>query len=196
MSESATPAPESDEYRGREGVLKWDDYCMAIAFLSAQRSKDPSTQVGACIAYEDKRIVSTGYNDMPNNCDNLPWGKGDPDKLNNKYVYVCHAELNAVLNKNSTDVKNCTIYVSLFPCNECAKVIIQSGIKKVMYYADKYQDSPKVKASKIMLEEAGVRFIQHEPNLDKIVNALSETKEMYVKSRVDTPTTSERKLDD
>ncbi|WAR00077.1 DCTD-like protein [Mya arenaria] len=114
-------------------------------------------QVGACIAYEDKRIVSTGYNDMPNNCDNLPWGKGDPDKLNNKYVYVCHAELNAVLNKNSTDVKNCTIYVSLFPCNECAKVIIQSGIKKVMYYADKYQDSPKVKASKIMLEEAGIK---------------------------------------
>ncbi|WAR00078.1 DCTD-like protein, partial [Mya arenaria] len=126
--------------------------------------------VGACIVNEDKRIVSTGYNGMPNGCPDkdLPWGKGDPDILNNKKLYVCHAELNAVLNKNSTDVKNCTIYVSLFPCNECAKVIIQSGIKKIMYYSDKYKDRPDVKASKSMFDMAKVAYSQYRPTRDKI----------------------------
>ncbi|XP_052760355.1 deoxycytidylate deaminase-like [Mya arenaria] len=196
MSESATPAPESGGYRRRDGVLEWDDYFMAIAFLSAQRSKDPVTQVGACIVNEDKRIVGTGYNGMPNRCpdEKLPWGKGDKDVLKNKKLYVCHAELNAVLNKNSTDVKNCTIYVSLFPCNECAKVIIQSGIKEIKYYSDKYKDRSDVIASKSMLDMAEVRYSQCRPTLDTIeidfpgIEKMSEG--AYNESPGDTQTTS------
>ncbi|XP_067260466.1 deoxycytidylate deaminase isoform X4 [Chanodichthys erythropterus] len=113
----------------RQDYLEWPEYFMAVAFLSAQRSKDPSSQVGACIVNQENKIVGIGYNGMPNGCDDdlLPWSRSADNKLDTKYPYVCHAELNAIMNKNSADVKGCTMYVALFPCNECAKLIIQAG---------------------------------------------------------------------
>ncbi|KAK6172975.1 hypothetical protein SNE40_016520 [Patella caerulea] len=154
----------------RKGYLEWPDYFMAIAFLSAQRSKDPRTQVGACIVNQEKKIVGIGYNGMPNGCDDdsMPWGRNSQDILKTKRLFVCHAELNAVLNKNSADVKNCTIYVALFPCNECAKVVIQSGIKEVVYYSDKYGDKAEFKASRIMFEKANIICRQHIPSQKQI----------------------------
>ncbi|KAL3880957.1 hypothetical protein ACJMK2_033159 [Sinanodonta woodiana] len=155
----------------RKDYLEWPDYFMSIAFLSAQRSKDPRTQVGACIVNDENKIVGIGYNGMPSGCsdDILPWRKEAENILDTKQLYVCHAELNAVLNKNSADVKNCTIYVALFPCNECAKVIIQSGIKEVVYYSDKYSDKPEFQASKRMMDLAGVKYRQHIPKRSKIM---------------------------
>ncbi|KAK3577199.1 hypothetical protein CHS0354_030470 [Potamilus streckersoni] len=155
----------------RKDYLEWPDYFMSIAFLSAQRSKDPRTQVGACIVNEENKIVGIGYNGMPSGCsdDILPWRKEAENILDTKQLYVCHAELNAVLNKNSADVKNCTIYVALFPCNECAKVIIQSGIKEVVYYSDKYFDKPEFQASKRMMDLAGVKYRKHIPKRSKIM---------------------------
>ncbi|XP_071086908.1 deoxycytidylate deaminase-like [Haliotis cracherodii] len=143
----------------RESQLDWEEYFMAIAFLSGMRSKDPVTQVGACIVNSKKRIVGTGYNGMPNNCSDtlLPWNKKDTaSQLGTKYYYVCHAEMNAVINKFTADLEDCTMYVCLFPCNECAKIIIQSGIKTVVYYSDKKHDKEEVKAAKILFEEARV----------------------------------------
>ncbi|VDI83968.1 dCMP deaminase [Mytilus galloprovincialis] len=155
----------------RENYLDWPDYFMAIAFLSAQRSKDPRTQVGACIVNEENKIVGIGYNGMPIGChdDLMPWGREHSDVLQTKQLYVCHAELNAVLNKNSSDVKNCTIYVALFPCNECAKVVIQSGIKQVVYYSDKYHEKPEFIASRKMMDMAGVKYRQHIPKKTQIL---------------------------
>ncbi|XP_067664124.1 deoxycytidylate deaminase-like isoform X2 [Haliotis asinina] len=155
----------------REGYLEWPEYFMAIAFLSAQRSKDPRTQVGACIVNKEKKIVGIGYNGMPNGCsdDRMPWGRDAENVLQTKHLYVCHAELNAVLNKNSADVKDCTIYVALFPCNECAKVVIQSGIKEVVYYSDKYHDKPEFIASKTLLDLAGITYRQYRPTRKQIV---------------------------
>ncbi|XP_067838232.1 deoxycytidylate deaminase [Heptranchias perlo] len=149
----------------REDYLEWSEYFMAVAFLSAQRSKDPNSQVGACIVNPENKIVGIGYNGMPNGCsdDHLPWARTASNKLDTKYMYVCHAELNAILNKNSADVKQCTMYVALFPCNECAKLIIQSGIKKVTYMSDKYRDMPEMKASRLMLDMAGVECSQFTP---------------------------------
>lgn len=128
---------------------------MAVALLSAQRSKDPSTQVGACVANEQNKIVGVGYNGFPLGCsdDDLPWNRTG-EFLETKYPYVCHAELNAVLNSISRNLKNCKIYVGLFPCNECTKVIIQAGIKEIIYLSDKYKDTDQVKASKIMLDKS------------------------------------------
>lgn len=128
---------------------------MAVALLSAQRSKDPSTQVGACVANEQNKIVGVGYNGFPWGCsdDELPWNR-QGKFLETKYPYVCHAELNAVLNSISRDLKGCRIYVGLFPCNECTKVIIQAGIKEIIYLSDKYKDTDQVKASKIMLDKS------------------------------------------
>lgn len=143
----------------RADYLSWDEYFMGIATLSAMRSKDPSTQVGACIVNSDKRILSMGYNGMPRCCsdDEYPWEReGDP--LNSKYLYVCHAELNAILNCAGGSVRGCTVYTTLFPCNECAKAIIQSGISEVVYMADKYADSDSVLASKRMFDTAGVKY--------------------------------------
>ncbi|XP_071086906.1 deoxycytidylate deaminase-like [Haliotis cracherodii] len=155
----------------REGYLEWPEYFMAIAFLSAQRSKDPRTQVGACIVNKEKKIVGIGYNGMPNGCsdDLMPWGRDAKNVLMTKHLYVCHAELNAVLNKNSADVKDCTIYVALFPCNECAKVVIQSGIREVVYYSDKYHDKPEFIASKKLLDLAGITYRQYRPARQQIV---------------------------
>lgn len=143
----------------REQVLSWDEYFMGLAHLSALRSKDPNTQVGACIVNADKRVVGIGYNGLPKGCDDdiFPWeNKGET--LDTKYPFVVHAELNAILN-STTSLKGCTIYVSLFPCNECAKAIIQSGIQKIVYEDDKYADTDAVKASKRMLDAAAVQYV-------------------------------------
>ncbi|XP_049899901.1 deoxycytidylate deaminase [Epinephelus moara] len=155
----------------RKDYLEWPDYFMAVAFLSAQRSKDPSSQVGACIVNEENKIVGIGYNGMPNGCDDdlLPWSRSADDRLNTKYPYVCHAELNAIMNKNSADVKGCTMYVALFPCNECAKLIIQAGIKEVVYLSDKYHESPEMIASRRLLGMAGVQCRQFKPKRTEIV---------------------------
>ena len=144
----------------RKNVLDWDSYFMALAHLSAERSKDPNTNVGAVIVDEMNRIVSIGYNGMPRNCndDEFPWER-EGGFLTTKYAYVVHAELNAILN-SPRPVNGCTIYVSLFPCNECAKAIIQSGIKKIVYESDKYAETDGVKASKKMLLAAGVELNQ------------------------------------
>lgn len=141
----------------RTGYLSWDDYFMAVALLSAQRSKDPNTQVGACIVNPQKRIVGVGYNGFPTGCsdDTLPWGR-EGAFLDTKYPYVCHAELNAVLNSTPGNLAGCAIYTALFPCNECAKVIIQAAIREVVYLSDKYADTDSVRASRRMLDQAGV----------------------------------------
>ncbi len=130
---------------------------MGVALMSAQRSKDPNTQVGACIVNGKKKIVGVGYNGFPIGCsdEELPWDR-EGSFLETKYPYVCHAELNAVLNSISSDLCGCSIYVALFPCNECAKVIIQSGIAEVVFLSDKYADTDSVKASKRMFNQAGV----------------------------------------
>ncbi|CAI5696455.1 unnamed protein product [Oreochromis niloticus] len=140
----------------RTDLLIDADYFMAVAVLSAKRSKDPNTQVGACLVDQDNKIIGTGHNCMPNGGDGkLPWNR-DGDKLDTKYMYVCHAELNAIVNAGKVDVKGCTMYVTLFPCNECAKLIIQAGITKVVYLSDKYQKYPETEASKKMLRLAGI----------------------------------------
>ena len=147
----------------RKDYISWDEYFMGVAFLSAQRSKDPSTQVGACIASKDNKVVTMGYNGMPVgiNDDDLPWARDAKNPFDNKYFYVCHAEFNAILNSNAP-VRNCKLYVTLFPCNECAKAIIQSGITEVIYYDDKYADSDSIRASKRMFDLAGVKYRKYE----------------------------------
>ncbi len=149
----------------REDYLTWDEYFMNLAKLSSMRSKDPNTQVGACIVDNDNRIISIGYNGAPIGFDDniFPWSReGKP--LETKYLYVCHAELNAILNyKGSRDnLEGTKIYVTLFPCNECAKLIIQSGIKDVVYESDKYATTDETKASKRMFDECGVNYRQME----------------------------------
>lgn len=145
----------------RKDYINWDEYFMAIAKLSAMRSKDPSTQVGACIVSNDNRILSIGYNGAPNGfCDeNFPWGR-DGDNLNTKYPYVCHAEMNAILNFRGSkkDLENSKIYVDLFPCNECAKIIIQSGIKEVIFLSDKYAQTEGNIASRRLFDECKVAY--------------------------------------
>lgn len=144
----------------RNDVLTWDEYFMGLAHLSAKRSKDPSTQVGACIVSPEKRVVGIGYNGFPNGCDDdvFPWDR-EGSFSNTKYPFVVHAELNAILN-STQNLKGCSLYVSLFPCNECAKAIIQSGISRIVYESDKYADTDATKASKRMLVAANVELIQ------------------------------------
>lgn len=146
--------------RNEEEVLSWDEYFMGLAHLSAKRSKDPNTQVGAAIVDENHRVVSVGYNGFPHGCsdDEYPWER-EGTGLRAKYFYVVHAELNAILNAPRS-VQGCTIYVSLFPCNECAKAIIQSGIKRIVYESDKYADTEATIASKRMLTSAGVELVR------------------------------------
>ena len=149
------------ESKKRKDYLSWDEYFMAIAKLSAMRSKDPSTQVGACIVSNDNRILSIGYNGAPNGYDDdiFPWDR-EGQNLETKYPYVCHAELNAILNYRGSkkDLENAKIYVDLFPCNECAKVIIQSGIKEVIYLSDKYWNSENNIASRKLFDECKVKY--------------------------------------
>ena len=151
----------------RENYITWDEYFMGVAMLAARRSKDPNTQVGACIVSPDNIIISTGYNGLPNGCsdDEYPWEREGEET---KYPYVVHAELNAILNANGRDLRGSRLYVALFPCNECAKAIIQAGIKTIVYGQDKYADTPAVRASKRMLNAAGVRYYQYQPTGRKI----------------------------
>ena len=146
----------------RKEYLSWDEYFMGVAKLSALRSKDPSTQVGACIVSSDNRILSIGYNGAPNGYEDkyFPWDR-EGLALETKYLYVCHAEMNAILNfrGNKKDLEGAKVYVDLFPCNECAKMIIQSGIKKVIYLSDKYKDQDNFIASKRLFDACGVEYI-------------------------------------
>lgn len=150
----------------REDYISWDEYFMGVALLSSMRSKDPNTQVGACIVNDDNRIVSVGYNGFPRGCsdENFPWERNGENPNDTKYPFVCHAELNAILNSNGIGLKNTRIYVALFPCNECAKSIIQAGIKEVIYISDKYANTDGAKASRMMLESAGIKLTQFESN--------------------------------
>lgn len=147
----------------RTDYISWDEYFMGIAILSAQRSKDNNTQVGACIVNKNKKILSLGYNGMPTGCDddNMPWER-EGDAVNTKYMYVCHAELNAILNRGDTSLENSILYVTLFPCNECAKAIIQSGIKEVVYMSDKYSSAANTIVSKRMFDMVGIKYRQYE----------------------------------
>ena len=147
----------------RTDYITWDEYFMGVAKLSGMRSKDPSTQVGACIVSQDNKILSMGYNGFPIGCsdDEFPWDKKGEEE-DTKYPYVTHSELNAILNYRGGSLAGAKLYVSLFPCNECAKAIIQSGIKEVIYECDKYADTPAVRASKRMLDAAWVVYRQYE----------------------------------
>ena len=144
----------------RKDYISWDEYFMGVAMLSAKRSKDPGTQVGACIVSPQNKILSMGYNGFPIGCsdDEFPWEREATDPYDTKYSYVTHAEMNAILNFRGGNLENCKLYVTLFPCNECAKAVIQSGIKEIVYACDKYADTSSVKASKRMLDAAGIKY--------------------------------------
>ena len=159
----------------RKDYISWDEYFMGVALLAAQRSKDPNTQVGACIVDGSKRILSTGYNGFPQGCsdDDFPWNR-DEKCGETKYQFVVHAELNAILNASGKNLFGSTVYVALFPCNECAKAIIQSGIKEVVYLSDKYHDTPSTIASRRMLKAAGVKLTQIKPTKASITLNFSE----------------------
>ncbi len=146
----------------RTDYISWDEYFMSVAYLAGLRSKDPHTQVGACIVSSDNKILSMGYNGLPIGCsdDEFPWER-DGEELNTKYLYTVHSELNAILNYRGGSLEGAKLYVSLFPCNECAKAIIQAGIKTVVYDEDKYHDTPSVIASKRMMDAAGVRYYRY-----------------------------------
>ena len=148
----------------RDDYITWDEYFMGVAKLSGMRSKDPNTQVGACIVSNDNKILSMGYNGFPIGCsdDDFPWCRvGDP--LNNKYFYTTHSELNAILNYRGGTLEGAKLYVTLFPCNECAKAIIQAGIKTVVYADDKYDGTPSNTAAKRLFNAAGVRYYKYQP---------------------------------
>ncbi|MBK5201623.1 MAG: dCMP deaminase family protein [Spirochaetaceae bacterium] len=159
----------------RKDYLSWDEYFMGLAMLSSMRSKDPSTQVGACIVNQEKKIVGIGYNGFPIGCDDedFPWER-EGDWLETKYPFVCHAELNAILNSVSQTLKGSTIYVGLFPCNECAKAIIQSGIKEVVYLSDKYKTADNTIASKQMMDASCVKYRKLSPIHNKLSITLNE----------------------
>ncbi|KAL3078807.1 hypothetical protein niasHS_014589 [Heterodera schachtii] len=151
----------------RTDYLSWDEFFMGVALMAAQRSKDPITQVGACIVKENF-IIGIGYNGMPIGCndDEMPWGKGDANPLNNKYLYVCHAEMNAILNKNSASVDGATLYTTLFPCAECAKMIIQSRISRVVYLSDK--NTVQMEASRRLFNITGIKFSRYESSRPEV----------------------------
>ena len=164
---------EKEINKQRKDYLNWEQYFMAIAKLSALRSKDPNTQVGACIVSDDNRILSIGYNGAPNGFEDnsFPWDReGNP--LDTKYLYVCHAEMNAILNfrGNKKDLENAKLFVDLFPCNECAKLIIQSGIKEVTYLSDKYKDLDSFKASRRLFDSCGVKYKELSEENQKDIN--------------------------
>ena len=152
-----------DQEKHREDYLNWDEFFMGVAMMAARRSKDPSSQVGACLVDDDRKVVSIGYNGMPRGVDDeaIPWGHGQG--LDSKYLYVCHAEFNAILNtRDGSALAGCAIYVTLFPCNECAKAIVQTGIKEVIFADDKYHDSLESQASRRILDLAGVKYRRYE----------------------------------
>ena len=136
----------------RKDYISWDEYFMGVAMLAGQRSKDPNTQVGACIVSDDNKILSIGYNGMPLGCDD------------DEFSWNRNRELNAILNYRGGSLEGSKIYVTLFPCNECAKAIIQSGIKEVIYWRDDYKDTREVQASKRLFQTAGVTITAYEPS--------------------------------
>ena len=147
----------------RQGYISWDEYFMGVAELSGMRSKDPNSQVGSCIVSQDNKILSMGYNGFPRGCsdDEFPWAReGEP--MDTKYLYVVHSELNAILNYRGGSLEGTKLYVTLFPCNECAKAIIQSGIAEIVYADDKYNGTPGTLASRRMLKAAGVKLTRYE----------------------------------
>lgn len=148
----------------RQDYINWDEYFMGISKLSGMRSKDPHTQVGACIVSEDNKILSMGYNGFPIGCsdEEFPWDR-EGDMIHSKYAYVTHSELNAILNYRGGSLAGAKLYVSLFPCNECAKAIIQCGIKSIIYDSDKYEGTPSNTISKRLLDAAGVTYRKYEP---------------------------------
>ena len=154
----------------RKDYLSWDEYFMGVAKLAGLRSKDPNTQVGSCIVSPENKILSMGYNGFPKGCsdDEFPWVRESECPLDNKYVYATHSELNAILNFSGGSLAGARLYVSLFPCNECAKAVIQVGITEVIYESDKYADTHQVKASKRMFEAAGVKLIPYQESHKKI----------------------------
>ena len=147
----------------RDDYIGWEEYFMGVALLSSKRSKDPGTQVGACIVNSENRIMSVGYNGFPRGCsdDVFPWDREGDGELERKYAFVCHAELNAILNFRGGSLAGCRVYCTLFPCNECAKAIIQIGITEVIYLEDKYADTDSVIASKRIFDAAGVKYRQY-----------------------------------
>ena len=153
----------------RVDYISWDEYFMGVAKLASLRSKDPNSQVGACIVGEDTKILSMGYNGLPRGCsdDDFPWAR-EGETLDTKYAYVTHSELNAILNYRGGSLEGSKIYVTLFPCNECAKAIIQAGIKTVVYAENKYDGTPSVEASKKLMNAAGVRYYQYQPTGKKL----------------------------
>ena len=153
----------------RQDYISWDEYFMGVAMLAGMRSKDPNSQVGACIVSEDNKILSIGYNGFPKGCsdDEFPWAR-EGDDLDKKYFYVVHSELNAILNYRGGSLEGAKLYVSLFPCNECAKAIIQAGIKTIVYDQDKYHDIASTVASRRLLDAAGVRYYKYQKTGRKI----------------------------
>ena len=153
----------------REGYINWDEYFMGIALLSGERSKDPNSQVGACIVSQDNKILSMGYNGFPIGCsdDDVPWER-EGNVLDTKYPYVCHAELNAILNYTGTTLKGSKLYVTLFPCNECAKAVIQSGIMEIIYLEDKYSNTDSVIAAKKLFDVCKIKYTKYIPQGKKI----------------------------
>lgn len=153
----------------RTDYLKWDEYFMGIALLSALRSKDPNTSVGSCIVSKENKILSVGYNGMPAGCsdDEYPWDR-EGNALDTKYFYVCHAELNAILNYTGSNMRGAKVYTTLFPCNECTKALIQTGISEVIYYSDKYSNTDSDKAARRMFDSAGITYRKYEP-IHKII---------------------------
>jgi dCMP deaminase len=166
---------QTDSMSKRSDYITWDEYFMGVALLSGRRSKDPSTQVGACIVNTQNKIVGAGYNGLPSGCsdEDFPWEK-QGEFLDTKYPYVCHAELNAILNNIGMDLTGCRIYTALFPCNECSKAIIQSGIKEVIFLSDKYDGSEVSIASKRMLHTAGVTYRKVEVKRESIELSFDE----------------------
>lgn len=162
----------------REDYISWDEYFMGVSLLASMRSKDPNTQVGACIVSDDNKIISVGYNGFPRGCsdDEFPWERSGENQNDTKYPFVCHAELNAILNAGGQNLVGARIFVALFPCNECAKAIIQSGIKEVIYISDKYANTPSTQASKKMLMSSGVKLTQFKSN--KTINISFDVNEI------------------
>ncbi len=147
----------------REDYINWDEYFMGVAQLSGHRSKDPNTQVGCCIVSDNNKILSMGYNGFPRGCsdEDFPWDREGEELDTTKYAYVTHAELNAILNYRGGSLEGSSLYVSLFPCNECAKAIIQTGIKRVVYDSDKYEGTPSSRAARRMFDAAGIEYVPY-----------------------------------
>jgi len=153
----------------RTDYISWDDYFMGVAMLSAMRSKDPSSQVGSCIVNKNKRIVGIGYNGAPRGFpdEDFPWAR-EGKLLETKYPFVVHSEANAIINATE-NLDGCKIYVALIPCNECAKLIAQSGIKEVIMISDKHKDLDAFKATPTIFKHAGVKMRLYKPDNEKLI---------------------------